>query len=331
VPDPSSTCRVGIVGAGNISRLHLEAMARHPDRARCVALCDVDPGALDARGGEFGVRQTYLDLHEMIAEADLDAAIVSTPTHVRSEVVLPLIEANVPVLCEKPFAETYAEAARIERAARQAGVPVAVGQNFRRHFTFSIARELLAEGHLGRCRHVTQAACRLRRDTGWRLERPRYVMAVMSIHWFDGYRCMLADEAESVYCRAVNSAATPGGDDTAVAVTIQFRGGAVVSLSESFSSFARADCCCVDCDAGGLVLGYDHLEEVRADGRRIRHENPFDKPEATFHVLDDLLAAAAAARPSETSAGDNLGSVRIMEAAYRSLATGRAVGLEEIE
>ena len=323
--------RVGIVGAGNISALHLDGMARHPDRVRCTALCDVAPAALRERGEAFGIDARFAGVHELIAGAELDAAIVSTPTHVRREVVLPLIEAGIPVLCEKPFAETFAEAAQIERAARAAGVPVAVGQNFRRHFAFTLARDVLAQGHLGTPRHVTQAACGLRRDVGWRLERPRYVLAVMSIHWFDGYRWMLGDEAESVFCRAVNSAATPGGPDTGVAVAIRFRRGALVSLSESFGSFARAGCCIVDCDAGGLALAHEKLVEVRPDGRRIEHANAFDKPEATYHVLDDLLTAAAEGREPETSAADNLNSMRILEAAYRSIDAGRPVALEEIE
>jgi predicted dehydrogenase len=321
--------RIGIVGAGSISKLHLEGMARHPDRVQAVALCDIDADALRERGDDFGIAARHLDLGEMIAAAGLDAAIVCTPTHVRSEVVLPLLAAGIPVLCEKPFAETYGEAARIEQAAREAGVCVAIDQNFRRHFTFTLARDVLARGHLGPVRQVTHAACKLRRDVGWRLERPRYVMAVMSIHWFDGYRHMLGAEAEWVYCRAVNSQATPGGDDTAVAVTIQF-GGVLVSLSESFSSFTKGDCCGVDCDGGGLIMGYGQMEEVRADGERIQHANPFDKAEATYFLLADLLAAVEEGRQPETSASDNVHSMRILEAAYRSLAEGRPVNAEEI-
>ena len=116
-----------------------------------------------------------------------------------------------------------------------------------------------------------------------------------------------------------------------MSVAIRFRGGALVSLSESFSSFAGAECCTVDCDAGSLVLGHEELEEVRADGQRIRHANPFDKAEATYVLLDDLLRAAAEGRPPETSAADNLRSMRILEAAYRSVEEERPIRPAEIE
>ena len=322
--------RIGIVGAGNIARLHLEGIARHPDRMRVVALCDPDERTLAARAQACGVAQAHTGLEAMLDAAGLDAAVVCTPTHVRKSVLLPLIDAGVPVFCEKPFAETYAEAAAIERHARLRGVPVAVNQNFRRHFTFFLARQLLAQGHLGEPLHLVQVAGGLRRDRGWRLERRRYVMAVMSIHWFDGYRYLLDDEPETVYCRAVDSPATPGGADTAVSVTLEFGRGAVVSLSESFSSFARPSVCSLDCAAGGLVMGYDRLVEVWPDGERVEHRNPFDKAEATYVLLDDLLRAADEGRAPETAAADNLRSMQILEAAYRSLAEDRPVRVEEI-
>ncbi len=323
--------RIGIVGAGNISRLHLKGLARHPERARAVALSDPDGSVREARAAEFNVEHTYPTLHEMLANAQLDAAIVCTPTHVREEVVLPLVEAGVPVLCEKPFAEGFAEAARIERASREAGVAVAVNQNFRRHFSFALARDVLGGGALGRPLHLTQTACGLRRDSGWRLDRRRYVMAVMSVHWFDGYRFMLGEEPETVYCRGVNSPATRGGKDTAVSAVLVFPGGTVACLTESFSSFTGAHACALDCERGGLVMDYRSMTEVREGGERVEHANPFDKTEATWWLMDDLLSATEEGRAPETSAVDNLLSMRVLEAAYRSLEESREVRVEEIE
>lgn len=124
--------RVGIVGAGDISKLHLQAIGRHPDRMQVVALHDPKEEALKARAAGRANMATYTDLGDMIARAALDVAVVCTPTHVRKDVILPLVEARTPVFCEKPFAETYAEAAEIEREARGADVPVAINQNFRR-------------------------------------------------------------------------------------------------------------------------------------------------------------------------------------------------------
>ena len=322
--------RIGIVGAGNISKLHLEGMQRHPGRVTAVALCDPDAQTLAARAGEYEIGKTFSSVAGMIAQGGVDAAIVCTPTHIRRPVVAPLLEAGIPVLCEKPLAETYAEAREIAEIARATGTRMAVNQNFRRHFAFALAREVLAAGRLGKPLQVAQVVQCLRHDKGWRLERKRYVMAVMSIHWFDGYRFMLDDEADSVYCRSVNSPATEGGEDTAVSVVMQFRKGAIVSLSESFSSYAQIHGCGVDCEAGGLKLEYQKMLEIRASGEKIEHANPYDKAEATYWVLDDLLRAEEENREPEVSVHDNVNSMRILEAAYRSAAENRVVKTEEI-
>jgi predicted dehydrogenase len=228
-------------------------------------------------GGEFPTvslrhvdRPRSTGLEELIAKTRSDAAIVCTPTHVRKDVVIPLIEAGIPVLCEKPFAETYAEAALLAQAAESTGTPLAVNQNFRRHFTFALGRAILKEGRLGRPLHLVQVAHVLRHDAGWWLERRRYVMSVMSVHWFDGCRYLLDDEPAWVCCRGVNSPATEGGEDTAVSVLLQFAKGTVVSLSESFSSFTdRAD---IEERAGGVwnQVYSPKLEGLRAAADIVR-------------------------------------------------------------
>ena len=323
--------RVGFVGAGRISKLHLDGIARHPDRMQIVALCDPDEANRKALATQCPNASSHTNVDDMIAKADLDVAVICTPTHIRKEVILPLIEAKIPVFCEKPFAETYAEALQIEQAAGKSGVPVAINQNFRRHFCFDIARQILSRGELGKPLHLTQSTAYLRNDAGWRLDRHRYVMSVMSIHWFDGYRYILGEEPETVYCRTVNSPATKGGDDTATSLILTFGSGTVVSLSESFSSFTQQNSCILDCEKGTLDIRLLDLTEIHQDGRKIEHKNPFDKPEATYYLLDDLINAVAEARQPETSASDNIKSMRILEAAYCSMRENRVVEIKEIK
>ena len=106
----SFPCRIGIVGAGNISRLHLDGIARHPDRARVVALCDPDEATSKARAADYGIASTYTDLAQMIAQASLDAAIVCTPTHVRKAVIWPLLDAGIPTFSIQPSASARCSA-----------------------------------------------------------------------------------------------------------------------------------------------------------------------------------------------------------------------------
>ena len=327
----SDPYRVGLVGGGNISRLHLDGMSQHPDRVKVVALCDPNRENAEKRAADYKIEQTYSNLEEMIEQANLDIAIVCTPTPVRKQVVLPLIEARIPVLCEKPLSETYAEAKEIEQAAREAGIAVAVNQNLRRRFSFSVARGIIEAGGLGRPLHLMHNFAGIRRDKGWRLQRKRYVMAVMSIHWFDGYRYLLQDEPIDVYCRRIKSPAIDGGEDTAGSLILHFRKGTIVNLSESFSSFTSPKSCSLDCEVGGLRLDFESLEEIRSDGQSIEHTNPFKAPEPTYWLLNDLIESIESAREPETSASDNIKSIRILEAAYRSAEENHHVNIEEIQ
>ena len=171
----------------------------------------------------------------------------------------------------------------------------------------------------------------MRTDKGWRLDCKRYVMSVMSIHWFDGYRWMLQDEAETVYCRGINSPATQGGEDTAISAVLTFCGGTVVSLTESFSSFTRQRGCTLDCEKGGLVLNQSGLTEIRSGADPIEHKNPLDRPDGSFILLEDLWKASQEGREPETSVSDNINNIRILEAAYRSWNEERVVRLEELQ
>lgn len=329
----SRPAKIGIVGAGNISKLHLDGMKEHPEQVTCTALCDSNPDNLKVRADEYGVSTTFASVDEFVKNAQVDAAIVCTPTQLRLDVLEPLMQAGIPILCEKPLAETYQEAKAIVDVANKYGVPVAVNQNFRRHFSFAMGRELLEKNDFGRPLHLVQKAMGLRKDVGWRLDRKRYVMSVMSIHWFDGYRFLLNDEPETIYVRGLNSPATPGGEDTAVSMVLEFGKGTVVNLSESFSSFTGdwdGTLYC-DCERGGLVMGYGKIQTVNADREKQEFTNAYDKAQATYFVLADLLSAVEEGRAPETSVQDNINSLRVMEAAYKSLEEGRVVRIEEIK
>jgi len=324
------TWRVGLVGVGGISSMHADGIARHPERLKLVAAVDPDERRLEEIGDKRGIARRYRALDEMLGDGDVDMAVVCTPTHVRSEVVLPLIEAGLPVFCEKPLGETYAEAKTIADAASAAGVPVAVDQNFRRCFAFHLAKEVLASDELGRPLHWIQSVTGLRCDRGWRTTRGRYVMAIMSIHWFDGLRWLFGEEPTTVYARSVNSPVCEGGPDTGVSLILEFPSGVVANVSESFSSFAGDARASLDCERGTLTLDYQTLTVTDAEQNRRDIANPFDFEEAAVALLLDLCDAAEQGRAPETSVQDNLNSMRILEAAYRSLETGRPVDVASV-
>ncbi len=109
--------RVGIVGLGVIGTYYRAAVTAHPDLC-LAAVCDLRPELLD------GEHPRYTDHRRMLAEADLDAVVVTVPNDTHHAVCRDAIAAGVAVCVEKPLATTLADACDLDRRARTAGVPL---------------------------------------------------------------------------------------------------------------------------------------------------------------------------------------------------------------
>ncbi len=138
--------RIGLAGLGMMGRNHLRLAAGRRD-ARLVAIADPVPEALRAAAHESGA-QPFAEPLAMIAEADLDALIIASPTTTHLPLALAAVERGVAVLVEKPLAATVDEAIRIVDAAAVRGVPVQVGHVERFNPAVLELGRLLAAGWL---------------------------------------------------------------------------------------------------------------------------------------------------------------------------------------
>ena len=173
--------RVGLVGAGGIARAHASA-CRQLDCAELVAICDVSADALQRFGTEFNVSQRYLDLDQMLAEADLDIAIISNwgVYHAQTGIQIAQSERVKAILCEKPMADTLGAAEQMLVACRRSGVKLAIAHQRRFLPAYTLAKNLIAQGAIGTV-HLIQSF------GGDGL--PNY-----SSHQTDMYRYLLSDD-----------------------------------------------------------------------------------------------------------------------------------------
>jgi predicted dehydrogenase len=122
-----TTIEVGVAGVGNLGRHHARLLAGLPG-ARLVAVADRDRDRARAIADEFGC-EALGDASELCGR--VQAASVAVPTDVHAAVAVPLLEAGIDVLIEKPLARTVAEADAINAAAERAGRLVMVGHSER--------------------------------------------------------------------------------------------------------------------------------------------------------------------------------------------------------
>ena len=166
---------IGIVGLGWVARDYmLPAIAAHPG-ARLAAVCSVGADDFAGLAEEVG---RYRTLDALIAHRPrLGAAYVATPNHLHAEQAVALLEAGIPVLCEKPMAPTATEAAEIVAAAHRTRTAYVTAYDQRHHPAHERMRELVAGGTLGRLAQIRlDYACWVGADwsdDNWRIDRER--------------------------------------------------------------------------------------------------------------------------------------------------------------
>ena len=103
----SKPLRIGLIGAGMVSRHHLIAWAGIPDRARVVAIADPSRESAARRADEFSISQIYADADAMFAATELDAVDIAAPRQFHVPLVRLAAKRGLPVLCQKPLAPDY--------------------------------------------------------------------------------------------------------------------------------------------------------------------------------------------------------------------------------
>lgn len=141
-----SRIRVGFVGAGaRATGSHYPAVANLPELAEMAAVCDLDEERLNAAGDRWGIDARFTDLHEMLAQVELDAVYCVAPPTVLREMVMPCLEAGRHVFTEKPLGMNAAEAEEMARVARDHDCITMVGFNRRFAAVIDHCRRLVAQ------------------------------------------------------------------------------------------------------------------------------------------------------------------------------------------
>ncbi|WP_199430594.1 Gfo/Idh/MocA family protein [Qaidamihabitans albus] len=131
-----------------------------PRAPRMVALGGRDERRTKEAADRFGWASVETDWRVLVERDDVDLVDICTPGDTHCDIALAALAAGKHVLCEKPLANTVAEAEQMAAAADRAeaaGVHSMVAFNYRRVPALALARRLVDEGRLGELRHVRAA------------------------------------------------------------------------------------------------------------------------------------------------------------------------------
>ncbi|MFG1870413.1 Gfo/Idh/MocA family protein [Micromonospora arborensis] len=128
-----------------------------PARARMALICGRDTAKVADAADRLGWDAYTTDWRDLINRDDIDVVDICTPGDSHAEIALAALAAGKHVLCEKPLANTVAEARAMTAAAdaaRATGVRSMCGFNYRRVPAVTMMRQMVADGRLGVIRHV---------------------------------------------------------------------------------------------------------------------------------------------------------------------------------
>ena len=335
--------RVAVAGAGYFSQFQLDGWRRIPG-VELAAICNRDQAKAHALAGRFGIPRVYGDVAEMIERERPGLLDIVTPPVTHRDYVGAAARRGIAVICQKPFGRAYAEAVEIEAIARDAGVTLAVHENFRFMPHFREARRLIDAGRLGALHSI---AFRLRPGDGQGprayLDRQpyfqgmeRFLIFETAIHLIDTFRYLMGEvTAVTARLRKVNPVIA--GEDAGY-IVFEFAGGATGlfdgnRLNDHVARNPRR------------TMGEMWLEGaagvLRLDGDARLWWKPHQGPESehaydrgrddTFgggacdalqaHVVRHLREGA----PLENSGRDYLANMNLLEAVYASHAGGRRI------
>src|SRR5262252_1478608 len=120
---------------------------------RLKVICGRTPGKVQAAARDLGWEEAATDWREVVARRDVDLVDVSTPGDSHAEIAIAAARAGKAVLCEKPLANSVADAERMLAAVKKAGVIHMICHNYRRVPAVMLAKQLIDAGELGEIRH----------------------------------------------------------------------------------------------------------------------------------------------------------------------------------
>ena len=321
-----------MLGAGGMGRAWIrQLLPRFSDRMQIVGLCDVQPDAL-AEAAQFLAlpeRARFLNLDDAFAQTEADFAIVVLPPAYHRDAVLRAAGRGMHVLSEKPIADTWEAAVDIYQVVRQAGVKMAVIQNYRYTPRILTLKRVLADGVIGQPRYIMArfaADYRVRGSWGDFRHQIRHSLLIEGgIHHLDQIRNLAGADCAWIAGQEWNPD-HPSFDGECIAqyvcgmqngVAGNYEGSCLAAAAQNswYQEYYR-----IECEDGAVSVGSDQtvrLERHLGGGRLRTEELALVRPEydGHQHVIHGALNWFAGGPPPETQLQDNIQSTAMLFAA----------------
>lgn len=335
-----------LIGCGFFAQNQLHAW-RDIDGAEIVALCDRDPERLAATAETFGITRTYTDAAAMFAAEELDFVDIATTVQSHRPLVEMAAGAGCHVICQKPFAETMDDARAMVAAVEAAGRTLMVHENFRWQSAVRKAIETVRSGAIGTPffgRVAFRSGYDVYSGQPYLAEGERFIIEDLGIHILDISRALFGDvERIAATTKRVNPKIK--GEDVAT-MLLAHEGGVTSVVDCSYATRRTPETFPqslleIDGTEGTLRLDAGYSLVVQTGGNETVTdvsppvlpwaERPWHNIQESVRIIQQhFVACIDAGTQPETSGADNLKTLALVQAAYRSAETGETVRLSDI-
>jgi len=330
------------VGIGGMGNTWLRTVLGSPEFEHS-AFVEISDGIAQRQVQTYGLdpSKIFKTLDEALAAVPADGVINVTPPQFHKEISIKALEAGIPVLSEKPLADTLESAKDIVRKADETGVLHMVTQNYRYSVPAQTLKSTIDSKALGEIGALTVGFFKGPRFGGFREEMDYPLIIDMSIHHLDMMRYFLDSDPVWVYGRSWNPAWSWYRGDASAAVVIGFANGVVVSYNGSWCSTGMETTWNgnwrVECEKGIISLEDDqvHTQLVGMRGSvypflTAATHTVIVPPVQMEHVaqaylLHEFYQALTEGRRPATTCQDNIKSLSLVFDVIRSFESGEVI------
>ena len=328
------TLRFGIIGCGAIAANSFAPSLLKSSSADLVAVCRRDAAKARDFAQRFGDCTAYAAVDDLLADGQVDAVVVATPTDTHCEYTELAARHGKHVLCEKPMGHNAAECRRMIEACRQAGVKLGVAYRRRLFPQVLKAKELIAEGRIGKivCGRTHYSGWTEVRAGEWRIDPDiGGAMMEMAVHRlevllnFTGPPTAVSALVETVH--------HDWPVDDSDAILLKFPDGKIGLHSTILTSKPRHDFAQIDGTEGRISIDplefhVDHIRLETSEGCEDIAVTPLESPYFDLPMIDDFAAAVQEDREPVCDAVTGYWTQATVDAAFESGREGRLVEVQ---
>jgi predicted dehydrogenase len=293
LPSEPRIWRVGVVGCG-VGRNHIaQGYAKHPDKFRVEALCDIDAGRLTAVADEFNIAQRTRSFNELLGMDGIDIVDICTPAALHFEQILGALSAGKQVVCEKPLVGSLEEIDLVIAAEKAAVGRVMPIFQYRFGDGAQKAKRIIDLGIAGKPYLATVETAWKRTanyyETPWRgrwVTERGGVLLMHAVHAHDLLTWLMGPVA-SVFARTATRVNRIEVEDCAVA-SLVMRSGAPAALAATLGSHR---------EISRLRLCFEHVTFESSLAPYSPGDDPWEIAPASPEVGQRIADALAECRP----------------------------------